>query len=73
MGFWAGTYGLISCHDFLKLFLKIEKQISFMGIYFVSIDPQEQKLCPNKIKTKERGQQKRFEILKKKFLNYFFS
>jgi len=33
MGFWAGTYGLNFCHDFLKLYLKIEKQISFMGIY----------------------------------------
>jgi len=52
------TYGLNFCYDFLKLFLKIKKLISFMGIQFFSIGAQEQKLCPNKLKTKERGQQK---------------
>jgi len=35
MEFWVGIYGLNFCYNFSKLFLKIEKLISFM-------------LCPNK-------------------------
>jgi len=61
MGFWAGTYGLIFCYDFLKLFWKIEKLIIFMGIYIFSISAQKQKLCPNKLKT--RGSKKNSQNL----------
>jgi len=59
MGFWAGTYGLNFCHDFVKLFLNIEKMIIFMGnIILFSIGAQEQKLCPNKLKTGERERER---------------
>jgi len=39
MRFWASTYGLSFCPDFSKLFLKIEKIISFMGIYIFQSVP----------------------------------
>jgi len=39
--------------------LKIEKLIGFMEVLFFSIDAQEQKLFPNKLKIRERGQQKK--------------
>jgi len=68
MTFWAGTYGLNFYHDFVKLLLKIEKLINFVGIQFFSINVLKQKLCPNKLKTRERGQQK--QICKN--LNFFF-
>jgi len=37
MQFRVGTYGLNFCPDFLKLFLKIEKLISFVRIYIFSL------------------------------------
>jgi len=40
--------------------LKIEKLISFVGVLLFLISAREQKLCPNKLKTGERGQQKKF-------------
>jgi len=33
MGFGASTYGLIFCHDFLKLFQKMKKLIIVTEIY----------------------------------------
>jgi len=61
MRFREGTYGLKFCPNFLKHFLKIEKLISFMGIYiFFSFGDREQQLCPNKLKREEREQQKKF-------------
>jgi len=60
MGFQASTYNINFCPNFLKLFMKIEKVISFMSIYFFLIGAWEQKLCPNKLKTGETGQQKKF-------------
>jgi len=61
MAFQAGTYGLKFCLDFLKLSLKIEKLISFMGIYVFSIGAQEQKLCPISSKHGRRGSKKNLQ------------
>jgi len=40
---------------------------------FFSIGAWEQKLCPNKVKTKKRGQQKKFKIGIGIFWNFFSS
>jgi len=57
MGFQASTYGMIFGHDVLNFFGKIEKLIIFIRIYRVifSIGAQEQKICPNKLKTRDMG------------------
>jgi len=54
-----GNLGMYLRADFLKLFLNIEKMISFVGINIFSIGAREQKLCPNKFKTREKRQQKK--------------
>jgi len=72
MRFWAHTYRLNFGPDFLKLFLKIEKLISFVGILlFFSFGAREQKLCPNKVKIGERGQHKKICKNLNFFLNFF--
>jgi len=72
MGFQASTYGLNFCPDFLELFLKIEKFISFVGILFFS-----QSVLRNKSYAQINSKQGRvgskrnlqnFELL----LNFFF-
>jgi len=71
MEFWVGTYGLNCYHDFLKLFWRLKNKSASWKYYFFSIGAQEQKLCPNKLKTRERGQQKKnwnFEVF---FLEVF--
>jgi len=59
MRFWAGTYGLKFCPNFLKLFSKIKKLISFVGILFFSFGAREQQLCPYNFKKGEKGQPKK--------------
>jgi len=63
MGFRVGTYGLNFCHYFLKLFLKIEKLISFMGIkFFFNRCPGTKVMAP-KLKIGDGGQQKNIQNL----------
>jgi len=73
MGFWAGTYGLIFCHDFLNSFWK-DRKIDYFhkNIYFLSIDAQKQKLCQNKLKTKDMATQKKNSKFKLEFLLILF-
>jgi len=54
---------------FFEFLFENRKTDKFCGnIIIFSIGAQEQKLCPNKLKTRERGQQKQFY----KNLDFFF-
>jgi len=68
MGFRGGTYRLNFCYDFLKLFLKIEKLISFVGMYIFF-----QSVPKNKNYTQISSKQRRRATKKIcKNLNFFF-
>jgi len=54
MGFWAGTYGLNFCHEFFKLLLKIKNRIALWEYSLFLIGTWKQKLCPNKLKIREK-------------------
>jgi len=51
----AQDYGLNIHHGFLKLFVKIEKHVSFRGVsFFISSGAQDQKLCNNRGNNKSK-------------------
>jgi len=64
MGFQASIYGLNFCHYFLNFLFKIEKKILSSYEFFFSIGDQEQKLCPNKLKTRKGGNKKKLKFWK---------